>query len=164
MSVYRLIVFVHIISSMGFLMAHGISAAMMFKVSRERSYNALCSDLELSGKVLNWAMRFLDGVLLSGITLTVWARWWRFGWVWASIGLFIAVAIFMAKYGSGYMNRVRRAIGVVKPKEFKKGVRPRFVPQEELEKILEQGKPRLVALGGLSGLAAIVLLMVTKPF
>lgn len=164
MSIYRLLVFVHVISGLLFVMAHGVSAMMMFAVSRERRLEKLCDYLEISRMAFLPAMRALDGVLISGVILTVWARWWQFGWIWASLVTFVGIGYVMGKYGAGYMNRVRRAIGIVSPKDLKKGVRPEIVPEPVLEQILREGQPKLVASVGLGGMAMIVLLMVVKPF
>lgn len=164
MSIYRLIVFLHVISALVFMMAHGVSAMMMFKVSRERKYENLCNYLEISHAALMPAMRALDGVILTGIVLTVWVGWWRMGWIWASLLLLTGIAFVMGKYGAGYMGRVRKALGMVSQRDIKKGIRPMPAPPEVLAEIVAKGKPRLVATAGLSGMAALVLLMVTKPF
>src|SRR5512142_617177 len=91
MSVYRVIVFLHVISALGFIMAHGVSAMMLFKVSRERAYENLCNYLDISSAALRPAMLALHGVEITGITLTLMAHWYLMGWIWASLGLFIAI-------------------------------------------------------------------------
>lgn len=164
MSVYRVIVFLHVISALVFMMAHGVSAMMMFKISRERKYENLCNYLEISSAAMLPAMRALEGVILTGITLTIWARWYHMGWIWLSLGLFVAIGVVMGKFASSYLGSVRRAMGMVSPSDLKKGIRPLLAPQEVLMEVLAQGKPRLVATAGLSGLAAITFLMVAKPF
>lgn len=164
MSVYRMIVFLHVISVMGFIMAHGVSAWMLFKVSRERKVENLCNYLDISSAALRPAMLAMHGVELTGIALTVMAGWWRMGWIWASLALFIAVGVVMAKYGAGYMGSVRRAIGMLSERDIKKGVRPNPAPYEKLMDIVAAGRPKMVAAAGLSGMAAIVALMVLKPF
>ncbi len=164
MSVYRVIVFLHVISALGFLMAHGVSAMMLFKVSRERKYENLCNYLDISSAALRPAMLALHGVELTGITLVLMGRWWIMGWVWASLVLFVAIGFVMGKYGAGYMNSVRRAMGMVSAKDLKKGIRPMPVPEEKLLEVVAAGRPRLVAAAGLSGMAMIVALMTLKPF
>jgi len=164
MSVYRVIVFLHVISALGFIMAHGVSAMMIFKVSRERKYENLCNYLEISSLALRPAMLTLHGVELTGITLTLMGRWWIMGWIWASLALFVAVGFVMGKYGAGYMNSIRKGMGIVSQKELKKGIRPMPLPEEKLLELVAAGNPRLVASAGLSGLAMIVALMTLKPF
>lgn len=164
MSFYRLVVFLHVISALVFVMAHGVSAMMLFKVSRERSYEKLCDFLDISSAAMRPAMLALHGVELTGIALTLWAGWWRMGWIWVSLALFIGIGFVMGKFGAAYMNKVRKAMGMASPTDLKKGLHPLPAPQEVLYEILEQGRPTLVASAGLGGMAAIVLLMVTKPF
>ncbi len=164
MSIYRVIVFLHVLSALGFLMAHGVSAMMLFKVSRERSYDNLCNYLEISSMALKPAMLALHGVEITGITLTLMGRWWMMGWIWAALALFIGVGFVMGKYAAGYMNNVRRAMGIPSHKDLKKGLRPMPAPYEKLMEVVASGKPRLVAAAGLSGMAMIVALMTLKPF
>lgn len=164
MSVYRVIVLLHILSALGFIMAHGVSAMMIFKVSRERKYENLCNYLEISGMSMRPAMLALHGVEITGIVLTIMGKWWMMGWIWVSLALFALVGFVMGKYGAAYMGRVRRAMGMLSQKELRKGVRPNPAPYEKLLEIVESGRPRLVASAGLGGLAMIVALMTLKPF
>ncbi len=164
MSVYRVVVFLHVMSALGFIMAHGVSAMMIFKVSRERKYENLCNYLDISSAALRPAMLALHGVEITGITLTLMAHWYLMGWIWASLGLFIAIGVVMGKYGAGYMNSVRKAMGILSPRDLKKGVRPNPLPYEQLVEVVAKGHPRLVAAAGLSGMAMIVALMTLKPF
>lgn len=164
MSFYRVIVFLHIISALGFIMAHGVSAMMLFKVSRERKYENLCNYLEISSAAMGPAMLALHGVEITGIVLTIMGRWWMMGWIWVSLALFAAVGFVMGKYAAAYMKSVRKAMGMASPKELKKGARPMPAPYEKLVEIVESGRPRLVATAGLGGMAMIVALMTLKPF
>ncbi len=164
MSVYRVIVFLHVISALGFIMTHGVSAMMLFKISREREYENLCNYLDISKAALRPAMLALHGVEITGITLTLMGHWYLMGWIWAALGLFIAIGVVMGKCGAGYMNSVRRAMGTVSPRDLKKGVRPNPLPYEQLMEVVAKGHPRLVAAAGLGGMAMIVALMTLKPF
>lgn len=164
MSVYRVIVFLHVVSALGFFMAHGVSAMMLFKVSRERKYENLCNYLEISSAALRPAMLALHGVELTGIALTIMGKWYLMGWIWASLAMFIAVGFVMGKYAAGYMKSVRKAMGMVSQKDLKKGVRPMPAPYEKLMEVVASGRPRLVAAAGLSGMAMIVAMMTLKPF
>lgn len=164
LELYRVVVFLHVVSALGFVMAHGVSAMMLFKVSRERKYENLCNYLDISSAAMKPAMMALHGVELTGITLTLWAGWWHMAWIWVALALFVAVGFVMGKFAAGYMGRVRRAMGMVSPRDLKKGVRPMPVPYEKLMEVVATGRPKLVATAGLSGIAMIVALMVLKPF
>lgn len=162
MSLYRLIVFLHVFSSLLFFAAHGISMLMIFKVRRERNLEKLCEWLEISAAALRPAGWALRGVELTGIILTIWAGWYRMGWIWLSLALFVAVGFVMVKYGAGYMNSVRRAMGM--PVNGKLPEKPMFAPPEQLAQIVAQGRPKMVLGAAMSLSAAIVALMVLKPF
>ncbi len=161
---YRVVVYLHVLSALVFVMAHGVSAMMIFKVRNERKYENLCNYLDISSFALKPAMLALHGVELTGITLTLWAKWWMHGWIWVSLVLFILVGFVMGKYAAGYMNSVRKAMGMPNARDLKKGIQPIPAPQEKLLEIVASGQPRLVAAAGLGGMAAIVMLMVLKPF
>src|SRR5512133_2969927 len=143
MFLYRYIVALHVISALVFVMAHGVSAMMIFKVSRERKYENLCNYLDISSTALRPAMLALHGVELSGIALTLMAKWWMMGWIWASLALFVVIGFVMGKFAAGYMNRVRKAMGMVSAKDLKKGVRPMPVPEEVLLEVVASGRPKL---------------------
>lgn len=162
MSLYRMIVFLHVFSSILFFAAHGISMLMIFKVHHERNLGKLCEWLEISSAALKPAMWALRGIELTGIILTLWAGWWRMGWIWLSLVLFVAVGFVMAKPAAGYMNSVRRAIGM--PVNGKLPEKPEFVPPEQLAQIIARGRPKMVLATAMSLSAAIVALMVLKPF
>jgi hypothetical protein len=164
MFLYRYIVALHVISALAFVMAHGVSAMMLFKVSQERKYENLCNYLDISKAALGPAMLALHGVELTGITLTLMAGWWHMGWIWVSLALFVGVGVVMGKFAAGYMNQVRKAMGMVSEKDIKKGIRPMPMPYERLMEVVASGRPKVVAAAGLSGMAMIVAMMVLKPF
>lgn len=164
MSVYRLLVLVHVVSALVFVMAHGVSMMMMFKVYRERKYENLCNYLDISSSALHPAMLALHGIELSGIILTIMAGWWRMGWIWASLALFVGIGVVMHKYAASYMGSVRKAMGMVSQKELKKGVRPEPAPYEVLLEVVAAGQPKLTATLAGSMMAMLVALMVLKPF
>lgn len=164
MSAYRFIVFLHVVSAITFFAAHGVSMMMLFKVSRERSYDNLCHWIETSRMALKPAMLALHGIELTGIILTIWMGWWRMGWIWASLGLFIFIGFIMHKYAAGYMKAVRQGMGMVTQEELKKGMRPMPMPYEKLMEVVATGRPRFVMAAAGGAAALLTALMVMKPF
>jgi hypothetical protein len=164
MSVYRFIVFLHVVSAVAFFAAHGVSMMMLFKVYRERSYDNLCNYLDISSSALRPAMLALHGIELTGIALTIWAGWWRMGWIWASLALFVFIGVIMHKYAGGYLRQVRSAMGMVSQKDIKKGVRPMPMPYERLMDVIATGRPKFVMATAGGAAALITALMVMKPF
>ena len=164
MSVYRFIVFLHVVSAIAFFAAHGVSMMMLFKVHRERSYENLCNYLDVSSMAMRPAMMALHGIELTGIVLTIWMGWWRMGWIWASLALFVFIGVIMHKYAGGYMASVRSAMGMVSQKQLKKGIRPNPMPYEMLMEVVAKGRPQFVLATAGGAAAAITALMVMKPF
>jgi hypothetical protein len=164
MTIYRFIVLLHVLSALAFVMAHGVSMMMFFKVRNERNYENLCNYLDISSAAMRPAMLALHGVEATGIVLTLMVGWWRMGWIWVSLVLFVAIGVLMGKFASGYMRRVRKAMGMVSAKELKKGVRPQPAPYPQLMQVIETGRPKMVLSVGLSLMSMMVALMVLKPF
>ena len=73
---YRLVVFVHILTAFAFMLSHGASAAIAFQLKRERELERIRSLLDVSGTTwLGFSIGFL-GLLVAGIALGFMGRWW----------------------------------------------------------------------------------------
>ncbi len=164
MTVYRFIVFLHVVSAISFFAAHGVSMMMLFKISRERNYENLCNYLDISSAAMRPAMIALKGIELTGIVLTIWVGWWRMGWIWASLALFVFIGVIMHKYAGGYVKSVRHGMGMISQKELKKGMRPNPMPYEKLMEVVATGRPKFVLATAGGAAAMITALMVMKPF
>jgi hypothetical protein len=162
---YRWIVFLHVLSAFGFLLAHGASAAVMFKVRGEQERARLHALLDLSNAVGLWMAYTLLAVLVTGIILGFMGGWWRSGWIWVSLVLLIVLSVVMSYLGRMYLERVRHAIGVPTYDDNKKQVAPPPPASPEvLSRVLAGGQARLLAAIGIGGLVLIVWLMMFKPF
>ncbi len=160
---YSALIFTHVLSVLGFLMAHGASAAVMFRLRVEREPSRLCALLDLS-QAVGGAMALTALVLfVSGLALGFIGAWWSSGWIWASLGLFLAISIVMSWQGRMYFERVRRALGAETRAAAEPGM-PRVLPPAALATVLASGRPMLLAGVGLGGLAVITALMMFKPF
>jgi small-conductance mechanosensitive channel len=159
--VYEAIKAVHVLSAFAFVLVHGTSAAVALRLRDEREPARLRALLDLSAATLGpitWAIALL--MIASGIALGLIASWWSYWWIWAAVVLFIVITGVMTPLGSFRLNDVRRALGM--PVQGKPS--PPAVNVEQLETVLARWDPRPVSwIGGL-GLAAIVLLMVLKPY
>lgn len=162
---YPLLLFLHVFSTFGFLFAHGASAAVMFKVRGERDVPRLHALLDLS-QALGGAMALTALLLfLTGLILGFMGGWWGRGWIWVSLALFIAISVVMSVLGRPYLERIRTAIGIGSVEDRRKKLAPPpALPFEALAAVLVSGRPMLVAVVGLVGLAVITWLMMFKPF
>jgi hypothetical protein len=164
MFLYNWIVYVHVASALGFVMAHGVSASVAFALRRERTPERVRALLELSAN--SYGVMYLSLLLLSvsGLLAGFVGQWWGQGWIWASLGVLIAIGAAMSVLGSRLYSGARKAAGLP---YFESGKRhPPLEPAgaAEIEARLAQGNPLLLTAIGLGGLLVIVWLMMFKPF
>lgn len=153
------LVFVHIASVMVFLLIHGASAIVAFRLRRERDPERVRALLEMSRDTIEGATGWvLGGALLllvaTGIALGFMGGWWGQAWIWISIVLLVLVVGAMTPMAAMRMRRVRTAISPEPGQE--------AAPQEA-ERLLEAWNPVPVATLGVLGLLAILWLMLFKP-
>jgi formate hydrogenlyase subunit 3/multisubunit Na+/H+ antiporter MnhD subunit len=163
--VYQFWVFVHLVGVFGFLLAHGVSAAVALSLRRERDPQKVRALLELSSWTLAAFYVSLVVLLAGGITAGFLGHWWGEGWIWAALGVLILMTGAMYGLASAYYRRIREAVGLPAS-----GRAPRHVeaPQPtrtvELEPLLRSSRPLLIVWVGIGGLLVILWLMVFKPF
>lgn len=162
------IVFIHISGVLIFLIAHGVSAAVVLRLRSEREPVAVRTLVDLSRRSMMVmsvaALAWLVAGIVAGFTGNGGAGFWTIGtyWIWASLVLAIGIIGVMTPWGRIYLNRVRAAVGV----DVKTGaVDPSFqVNPANLDAAIASGKPELLAAIGVGGVLVILWLMVFKPF
>lgn len=152
---YRIIVFLHVISVFGFLLSHGASVSMAFALKRERDLQKIRALLDLSSTSYPLMISTLLASIGFGIIAGFQGHWWKFGWIWTSITLLVVILALMYFLGSNVYGAARRAAGL--PSEPP-------VMNEELLAILKKSNPVLLTIIGYGGYAIIAWLMMTKPF
>ena len=158
------IVVVHVLGVFLFLLAHGVSAAVLLRIQSERDPGALRTLLDLSRRSMNLT---LVGFLLwfvAGILAGFSGNWWTSGryWIWVSLVLAIVIVLLMTPMGRIYLNRVRESVGV-DPKTGQ--AIPGFQPDgAAIAAAIGTGQPTVLAAIGVVGLAVIGWLMIAKPF
>lgn len=159
---YRWLVFLHIVGAFAFLMAHGVSAAVMFALRRERNVERIRSLLELSRGSLGVMLAGLLAILATGITNGFIGSWWKSGWIWTSLGLFVAIYALMSVFGSGPYNRLRLGLGL--PSSYSQKASGEPLDAGQIDAILSRLQPELLTAIGFGGVAVITGLMIFKPF
>jgi hypothetical protein len=109
---YKLVVFLHVISVFGYLLTHGTSMAVAFAVKKERDIGKIKTLLELSGNSYPMMFRMLNASILLGIIAALQAGWWHFGWVWASLISLFIIFVLMVAFGGIIYGSARRAVGL----------------------------------------------------
>lgn len=148
---YRVIVFLHVISIFGFLLSHGVSVSMAFALKRERDPQKIRALLYLSGTSYPLMLSTLLTSILFGIIAGFQGHWWRFGWIWASIALLVVIFALMYTLGSKVYGAAREAA-------------KQTGSDESLFAILEKSNPVLLTVIGYGGYAVIAWFMMAKPF
>jgi hypothetical protein len=157
--VYQWLVFAHVVGVFGFLLAHGVSAAVVFRVRGEHDATALRTLLTLSARSLMASSLALAVLLVAGIGAAFVGHWWAFGWPWAALGVLIVVWLSMAFQTAPALRRVRFALGITGP-----GHVTTPAKTEDLSVAVAAVRPWLSALTGGVGLLIILWLMMFKPF
>ena len=161
---YPLLVFLHVIGVFGFLMSHGVSAGVAYRLRAERNLDKVRALLELSAA--SYPVMYLSLLLLLvvGIVLGFMGSWWSRAWIWVSLVLFIAIFVVMGRFGSRVYGEVRKAAGLP---YFDRGrPHPPIEPatSAEINALLDQGNPTLLMIVGFGGIVIIAWLMMFKPF
>ena len=162
MDLYPWLVLVHVVSAFVFILAHGVSAFVIFRVRAESDRGRLTTLLELSASSLMTASVALLVALVSGIVAAVAGGHFAKAWPWLAIGTLVIVGGLMTPLAGIPMAGVRRALGLPTAAD-KKGPPPPPASDEELTAARAKLRPELVSVVGLVGLTVLVWLMQEKP-
>ena len=161
---YPWMVYLHLLGLLGFVLAHGASAAAAFALRRERSLERVQALLTLSTGTYGVMYLSLLVLLVSGIIAGFMGNWWGWGWIWVSLGLLVAMVIAMAVLGSATYGAARKTADLPYMQGNKQ--QPPLPPASpaELDAALSRANPMLLTVIGYGGLAVITWLMLFKPF
>ncbi len=161
---HGLIVLIHVLGVLLFVLAHGVSVAVLLRLRSERDPAALRTLLDLSRRSVNVMSIGLAIWFLGGILAGFSGNWWTSGrwWIWVSLVIAIVLIGLMTPMARFYLDRVRTALGV----DPKTGSYDPTVPVDGavVEAAIASGQPTLVAAIGVVGLAVLLWLMMAKPF
>ena len=161
MDLYPWLVYLHIAGAFLFVMAHGVSAIVAFRLRAERDPVRMTALLDLSSTSIGVMYVGLLTLLIAGIVAAINRNWFSTGWPWAAIIVLVVVAVAMYALGSRYYAGIRQALGLPSMNNKEPGP-PR--PTEEIVSMLDTRRPEQIAIVGFVGLLIILWLMVLKPF
>lgn len=144
--------FVHVIGVLGFLAAHGATAAVGFRLRSERDPARIRALLDLSKSTRTLMYVSLLVLVAGGIETGFALHAWGQGWIWWGIGLLVLLLVAAFPLAVPYYLRVRRAV------EEGSQARP-----QELATLLRSPRPIVIAVVETAGIMVIVWLMVYKP-
>lgn len=153
---YRWWVFVHLVGVFGFLAAHGVSMAVMFRVRRERDPQRVNELLQLSASSISAFYYSLGVLLLGGIVAGFLGHWWSQAWIWAAIAILVLVSVAMYGMARPYYRRVRFVARAMADGS-------QAVSEDQFAGVLQGPRPGWIAAIGGAGLLAILYMMMFKP-
>ncbi len=162
MELYPWIVLLHVVGAFVFAIAHGVSGFAAFAIrAAKRDPARVSALLEVSGFSLGAMYAGLLMLLVGGIWAAIYAGHFSRGWTWAAIVLLVVVIVAMYAMASRYYARVRQAVGLpsMLDKEPASGAGP-----ADLEALLTNRRPEVLATIGGIGFLVLLWLMVVKPF
>ena len=160
---YGFVVLLHVLGAFAFVMAHGVSMLIAFRLRGERDRARQAHLLELSGISVGLMYIGLGVLLLAGIVAAFMGGLWGRGWVWAALGTLVAVIAVMYAVATPFYGRMRAAAGVPGSEQLAARLKPPPTPAD-LDALATSNRPILLAAVGGIGLALIVWLMLSKPF
>lgn len=169
---YGWIKFIHIVAGFTFLMSHGASVALSFRLKKEYHLDYFEKEhhlervqayLDLAGQTWLASMLSLLILVLAGIITGFLGNWWGRGWIWTSIGLLILMSWWM-HFPTREIHDLRKAVGLPYREDGK--VHPALPPQNiaDITHLLETTHPWLTTAIGYGGTVVIIYLMMFKPF
>lgn len=158
---------VHVLAAFAFVLIHGASAMVVFKLRGERDRTRIQALLELSNAYLNWFYLALLVLLVAGIVAGIAGGYWTSGryWLWASLVLLVAIFVVMYVMAVPHFDALRHALGMPTYNDTRKKLEPPPpASDEELAALLASPRPIQAAALGIGGIGLIVTLMLLKPF
>jgi hypothetical protein len=157
------LIFLHVSSVLLFVLVHGASAVIAFRLRSERDPARVAALLDASRMATNsWVMIVgLVGFLITGIWLGFLGGFWGKWWLWLSIAVLVIVIGGMTPMGALKLRRARVAYGLPTGR----GTEPPAAADLALaQQELQSWNPvPIAALGGI-GLLVVLYLMIVKPF
>jgi hypothetical protein len=161
MDLYPWLVFLHITGAFVFVMAHGVSAIVAFRLRAERDPVRMTALMELSSTSISVMYIGLLTLLIAGIIAALNRNWFSQGWPWAAIVVLVVVAVAMYVLASRYYAGIREALGLASMNNKEPGPAR---PADEIVRMLDTRRPEQIAVVGFVGLLIILWLMIFKPF
>ena len=145
--------YVHVAGAFGFLASHGVAVAVAIRLRHERDPARCRAILDLSKSTRPWMYVSLLVLIAAGVVRGFQLHAWSQGWIWAALGLLMAMLLAAFPLAVPYYIRVRRAVA--------EGA---DTSPDELAGLLGSPRPLVILWVETAGLLAILWLMVFKPF
>ncbi|UCE00581.1 MAG: hypothetical protein JSV42_07660 [Chloroflexota bacterium] len=163
-TLYEWVKFLHVIASVTFMVSHGASIAISFRLKGESDMDKVKTMLDLSGTMWVAMMLSLVVAAIAGVVLGFMLRWWSQWWIWISTVLLLVITIWMFTIGQGTFHKLRKALGMPYQAGGREMPAEEPAPVEESKALIAKTRPHLMLLVGYGGFVVIIWLMMFKPF
>lgn len=109
---YSWLVFFHVLGTFAFLFGHGVSAMVALRLRYVRNLEQVRALLDLSMYALGVLYVSILLLLITGVWAGFKGGWWDNGWIWASLGLLLAIIVYMYAVATPFYQKVRQAAGL----------------------------------------------------
>ena len=111
-SLYEWIRFLHMVAAITFMVSHGTSIAISFRLKKEEDVERIKTMLDISGSM--WIAMILSLLVagIAGIVLGFMLSWWSQWWIWVSIVLLVVITIWMFQVGQSTYHQLRKTLGM----------------------------------------------------
>lgn len=163
-SLYLWLKYVHVLAGFLFLLGHGASVFVSFKLKQETDPERMKAYLDVSAASWPTMMLSLLTLLIAGIITGFMGHWWGTAWIWVSLVLLIGITGWMFSIGQKTYHPLRKMLGMVWLMQGKpQPVEPQR-PLAELQAYIAKTRPKEMFFVGVGGFALILWLMIFKPF
>src|SRR5437899_1261556 len=104
---YPWVVLIHVAGAFGFVLGHGTSVLVAFRLRSERESARVTALLDLSGSSLAMMYGALLLLLIAGIVAGFMGGYWGHAWIWVALGLFVVIVVAMYPLGSQHYAKLR---------------------------------------------------------
>lgn len=153
---YQWWVFVHLVGVLGFLLAHGVSVSVTFKLRKERDPARINALLQLSGSSIQAFYISLAVLLIGGFAAATVGHLWSKTWIWAALGVLVITSLAMYRMARPFYRRVGFVARALEGGS-------EAVTEQQFVEILQSRRPWTIAWIGFGSLVIILYLMVFKP-
>ena len=161
MDMYPWIVYLHVAGVLVFMLGHGVSVGVSFKVRGERDPDRIHALLQLSvwslGIFYVGVLLLLGGGIWAGFTPGIEGSWWGSGWIWTALATFVLTMFAMYALASNHYRRLRTIVEAMVGGS-------QAVSHERLAEEVSGPRPWLLAFIGFGSILFILYLMLFKPF
>ena len=112
---YGVVVLLHVLGAFAFVMAHGVSMFIGFRLRSERDPARQVLLFELSSPGMRLMYLGLGVLLLAGILAGFLGELWGRLWIWAALGTLVVVIAVMYSVATPFYGRMRAAAGAPVP-------------------------------------------------